>query len=713
MAARIGMITGGLRAAARVLATGGLLIASGAQAQAPPDTSNWGCSRCPFQEGLTGSVAVGGTYVSDAEQKFGDYTGFDDDGFAPGGAPILNYSSESGYRAETDGFGYNTDSFNFGIEAGRQGRWVSRLELDRLPRRQGERTRTVYRNIGDSPLRLQDDWVRAGSTAGMTQLDDDLRSFNLNSDRETLGLGFDYLFTPNLTLDTDYRYQTKEGKCTAWGSFGGNAAQLQKPYDYETHEAEAGLNYGREDWQLRASVRGSWFNAGDRALAWDNAFTGVDRGRMAQAPDNSAWYADIGGTWNFLSHTTASATASVGKFEQDDDFLPYTINPNIPTNALPRNNLDGEVDVTHFDLRVTSAPWSRVRFTGEYRYDERDNDSPVETWETVSVDAIPGAVVRNLPYDYERWDVDFFTDIRVAKGFKTSFGYTYRETDRNLQEVDTQDESIYWAKLRLRPTRTFSLDVKLESSSRDDDGYEQVPGLNLEQNPLIRKYNLAERDRKGVQAQATFLPVDRLSLGLRAESWEDDFENTEVGLDRARRNSLVADATVQLSETMSAYASLGHETIKSRQFGAQSAVNPNTAEPNWRANNDDEFNLASVGFRWDRILERWGVEVDYTFAESDADVTLGSAGLRDEFPSLDTRTSTARLNVTYALSQKIQLTGGYWYQRYRSDDWALDGVQPDTVGNLLTWGGRSPDYDVNLVSFGFVYSLAPPPEALD
>ena len=88
-----------------------------------------------------------------------------------------------------------------------------------------------------------------------------------------------------------------------------------------------------------------------------------------QAPDNSAWYADIGGTWNFLSHTTASATASVGKFEQDDDFLPYTINPNLPTNALPRNNLDGEVDVTHFDLRVTSAPWSRIRFTGEYRSD--------------------------------------------------------------------------------------------------------------------------------------------------------------------------------------------------------------------------------------------------------------------------------------------------------------------------------------------------------
>jgi MtrB/PioB family decaheme-associated outer membrane protein len=369
--------------------------------------------------------------------------------------------------------------------------------------------------------------------------------------------------------------------------------------------------------------------------------------------------------------------------------------------------------VTHFDLRVTSSPWSRVRITGEYRYDERDNDSAVETWETVSVDGIPGAIEQNLPYDYERWDVDLFTDIRVAKGFKTSLGYTYRETERNLQEVDTQDESIYWAKLRLRPTRVFTMDIKLESSSRDEDGYEQVDFLNLDQNPLMRKYNMAERDRKGIEVQATVLPVDRLSLGLRAESWNDDYDDTEVGLDRAKRRSLIADATVQLSEKVSAYASLGHETIDSRQYGAQSAVNPNTAEPNWRADNDDEFNLASIGVRWDRLFERWGVEADYTFAESEGDVSLRSFGLQDQFPSLDTRTSTARLSVTYELSQQIQLRGGYWYQRYRSDDWALDGVRPDTIGSVLTWGGNSPDYDVNVVTLGFVYSLAPPPEALD
>ena len=34
--------------------------------------------------------------------------------------------------------------------------------------------------------------------------------------------------------------------------------------------------------------------------------------------------------------------------------------------------------------------------------------------------------------------------------------------------------------MRLRPTRVFTMDIKLESSSRDEDGYEQVDFLNLD-----------------------------------------------------------------------------------------------------------------------------------------------------------------------------------------------------------------------------------------
>ena len=40
------------------------------------DTSKWRCNRCPFQDGMTGSVAAGARVVSDAENTFGNYTGY-------------------------------------------------------------------------------------------------------------------------------------------------------------------------------------------------------------------------------------------------------------------------------------------------------------------------------------------------------------------------------------------------------------------------------------------------------------------------------------------------------------------------------------------------------------------------------------------------------------------------------------------------------------
>ena len=115
--------------------------------------------------------------------------------------------------------------------------------IDFLPVRKGQNTRTVYDNLDGTPQRLPEDWVRAGNTAGMTSLDENLRSFDVKWDRETFGLGAEYLFTPNLIVDADWRYQTKQGQGRTWGSFLGNAAELTLPLDYDTHEVDAGITY--------------------------------------------------------------------------------------------------------------------------------------------------------------------------------------------------------------------------------------------------------------------------------------------------------------------------------------------------------------------------------------------------------------------------------------------------------------------------------------
>ena len=51
------------------------------------------------------------------------------------------------------------------------------------------------------------------------------------------------------------------------------------------------------------------------------------------------------------------------------------------------------------------------------------------------------------------------------------------------------------------------------------------------------------------------------------------------------------------------------------------------------------------------------------------------------------------------------VNGSYWYESYDSQDWHLDGVQPDTVGNLLAFGNQAPQYRVNVLRLALRYSF--------
>jgi MtrB/PioB family decaheme-associated outer membrane protein len=426
---------------------------------------------------------------------------------------------------------------------------------------------------------------------------------------------------------------------------------------------------------------------------------------MAGAPDNKAYQLSLAGSFQIFDNTHASASVATGKMEQDDSFLSYTINPNLATTPRPRSSLDGEVKTTHLDARLTSTPWKRVRLTGKYRYDERDNDTSVETYSYVLADTIQGVSEENRPYSYEDYTVALFADIRVARELKASFGWDRDTIERKLQEVDKNEEDTFWAKLRFRPAPSVSLDVEGQTAERDSSNYKQIDYLNLDQNPLMRKYNMADRDRDGYKVRLSIQPLDRLSFGMSTEYWDENYDNSDVGLTGANRESIYGDLSYTIGDNITTYINAGREEIDSTMVGAQSNLNPNTALPNWKGKNSDEFNSAGLGFRWDRIHEKWGVEFDYQHAKSDGDVKIIQSGVRDSFPSLETKRDTAKLGVTYQLRQNMQLRGGWLYERYRSDDWGLDGVEPDTITNVLTWGANSPDYNVSVFTLSFTYDL--------
>jgi len=138
----------------------------------------------------------------------------------------------------------------------------------------------------------------------------------------------------------------------------------------------------------------------------------------------------------------------------------------------------------------------------------------------------------------------------------------------------------------------------------------------------------------------------------------------------------------------------------------------NSASALWQAQLSDRYWTGSAGGRWTHV--KWEVSADFAHAISAGDSAVGAVGLLGAYPELRTRYDSAGLTVGYAVTKALKLRVRYVYQNFATDDWALDGVGPSTVANLLSLGAPAAAYNVNLFALSFTYkfgAIATPPVA--
>lgn len=63
--------------------------------------------------------------------------------------------------------------------------------------------------------------------------------------------------------------------------------------------------------------------------------------------------------------------------------------------------------------------------------------------------------------------------------------------------------------------------------------------------------------------------------------------------------------------------------------------------------------------------------------------------------------------LRYAFAGGFALTAGVYREKYRAADWALDGIEPDSVRNVLTFGRSSPRYRNSVVAISVERALRP------
>ena len=668
------------------------------------DTSDWVCEFCPFESGHRADFEAGVTSVSDDSAYFGDAAGYDEEG------EYLNIDGEGSYQTDNHQIRWALedlalDSRYATLSGGRQGSYDYYLSYREIPRHVFDTTNTIFEQSSADTLSVPSGWVTAPLTSGFTELNSSLVSRNIESDRKSFAMGGRYLLSDRFRISADVRRQKRDGTDIFAGSYFTQSSLLPAPIDFETDEVDFDVRYAGDNGFLTLAYYASMFDNSSSELRWDNPFTsvpGAEQAALSRSPDNTFHQITLSGNYRFAPFNTVVAfSGAFGSIEQDEEFLPYTTNPNVVTTPLPRTQLNGDVDTTSYAFNVTSKPHRKARVKLAYRYDERDNQTPQMQWSRVIADRFnSGEIETNIPYSYERSRLNLSGHFDLFKTVRVSGGYERSTYDRDFQEVAEQTEDSGWGRVRWRPNAFIEVSARGGAAERDVERYDEAFAASLGQNPLMRKYNLAYRYRQfGELTFAASLRERPLSLTINALYANDDYQKSQLGLLEGDDLRVAADLSWSFSDTASMYLNAGYENIESLQAGSEQF-----STPDWQASNTDDFNTAGVGFRINQIADKIDLQLDYIRSEGSSEIALtsASAGL-SQFPDLESTLDSLRIRLSYRVSERLELALRLRYESFMAEDWALEGVGPATIPVILTLGANPYDYDVFMFGLGFRY----------
>jgi len=700
-----------MRIATHLFVLGTLAMLSGAVAaadtatgtgQAVVDTSKWQCSLCKFEDGLSGTLEVGGGSVSDSSSKFSEYNGHQEKGGYLIGDAAVRYRGADGAYANVTATNLGLDTRALDAEGGRQGKYRLLLNYQESPHFVSDSAQTPFIGSGDASLTLPAGFP-AGTT-GLMPLASTLQPVELETKRQTLGVGASW--TPARAWDygVKFRHETRDGTRATAGTFFVNASQFVAPVDYVTDQMDASASYTGARWQAKFAYYLSSFRNSDASLTWQNPFVpvfpGAIAGQLALPPDNQFHQISASLGYQFTDRTRATADIALGSMVQDEAFLAPTLNNTLAVPGLARASLDGRVATLDASLKLNSVITDRLRLNAVYSHNDRDNRTPQAAYAWVTTDMFLAAPRTNLPYSFTQDKLKLSADYKASARIKGSVGFDHDSHKRTFQEVDSTSENTVSGKITARALDNVDMTFKLSRGDRSNSGYQVVTAITPPENPLLRKYNLADRTRNSAELRADVAATDSINIGLQVDASEDDYASSTIGLTSGRELNLSGDVSVMLSDETSLHFVANRQEIKSRQAGSQAF---STAD--WWGENKDTINIFGIGVKHAVIKGRLDVGADFTVTRSQAAISVNGGAADPAFPDLSTSRDSLKIYADYRMKNNMSLHAGYWYERYDSENWMLSGVAPGTIPIVLTFGEPVPRYRVQVIAVSVRYKF--------
>ena len=674
-----------------------------AQAEDAPEPTIYGCKQCVKYTGWRGSIDFGATYINNDSYRFGDYRGLEEEGLYAAVDGDIHYRNLEGNYFDMYARNLGYESREIDMRGGNQGFYEIRFGWQEIPRWLGYGTQTPFLGVGSDSLTLPDDWVRANTTVGMDALQSSLMLEPLKTKRKILDAGATLKFLSNWSYRIDYQRQKKKGiRTLGAGLFFSNASILPAPIDFTTDLFDTALTWSNKRAQVELGFISSKFDNGNSSLTWQNPFSSLPElsvFRAALEPGNKFHQFNLSGAFAITPRIRLSGQAAMGRMKQNDPFLPYTTNPEYSDLPLPRESLNGKVDTNTYNFagKLYARVNNKLSFTARGKWDKRDNKTPVDLYTPVITDLLTVGPRYNRPYSYKRQKYSADLRYRLDPKIGLSGGVRQYNMDRTLQRVERTKETTWWGQAKVNPTFNTEFRFKGEWADRDISDYLPLDDDGTIDNPLFRKFNMADRDRDRILVEFDYMPIDSFSITLGYIHAKSSYKESVLGLQKSVDESYSVNLNYAISSKVNAYAFYNLDYLDADLLNTTGG---NSGQ--WSARTQDRIETSGIGLSA-TISEKSSLGVDYVYSGSRGKILVQTSADEPPFDPLKTSLKNFKLHFDYDFSDSWGYKLYAEREQYDSSDWAIDGLGVDGISSVLSMGEQSPEYSVWYYRFQISY----------
>ena len=574
------------------------------------------------------------------------------------------------------------------------------LNYRQIPHLFSEITRTPYVELTPGVFRLPDSLQLMNQrTASDATYARNMRDVLNNSARLPLGFRTDISDArlrarPITGLQFELRgdRRLRAGNKAYGATFGfSNAIELVEPLDQRMIDADAIANYTRNRLTLRADAGVSAFDNRVSTLRWDNPKRFTDttgtpsQGQLDLYPDNRLYRGNVSLGLRLPARSVFTATVGATQGTQDDPWLPFTVNSALAQSridSLPGRSTDAKSNSYSQDYRLTSRLTNAVSGTLRFRGYQYDNKTPVHEFSGQAIADQSWAVeeVSNSPFSNRQnvWGAD--ADLDLIRGVGLSGTYEYRQRRRTLRESNSDNENFGQLRARLSPVPDVELVASGSYGNRkltefDSTAYLTDTGAQEEQ-PGLRRFDIANRKQSTADAALTWSPGDRLDLMLQYAFLQNRYPDSRLGLQKERNDQVTAEATVHMSDRMEVSGGYGFGKLKTNQASRQSGATVSLSDTStWTAELEDQSVFAFAHSEW-RPAAKLTFSGDYVFSHAKGEFHLANhfRPTAQNLPDTHFDRHTVSVEARYKLLDNTDIGARYGYDDFEINDFSSQGI---------------------------------------